>query len=472
MLRNSVLLSLVVAAILLAQQPPPTAFVDVTVVPMDRELLLPHQTVLVQAGRIAAIGPVREIKISRDVQQVNGRGKYLLPGLADMHVHFTFPPEVAQEETAIQDRFALLLVVHGITTVRNMWGSPSVLALRQRIQTGAVIGPSIYTTGNINDGQRPAMPGSRSVTTAEQAAEAIAADQKAGYDAVKVYSGLSPVAYTGLILAARQQGLPVYGHVPRAVGLRGVLQARQDSIEHLDGYQYPLQAEDSPFRHKPPANGSEARALWEHIDLRQLPELVQATRQAGTWNCPTLIVSQKMATAPDEVPRERRRPELRYVPAALQKAWEPTQDFRLNSLTRDDFVCLRKRAEVGRQIVKGLHEGGARLLLGTDFANPWVVPGVSLHEELQNFVDAGLSPYEAIKAGTSDAAEFLHQPNEFGRVAIGLRADLVLLDANPLQSVGNIRRRSGLMLRGRWLPEAQLQDRLNRLLNGINSAKN
>lgn len=377
-MQNSVLLSLVVAAGLLAQQTPPTAFIDVTVVPMDRERLLPHQTVLVQAGRIAASGPVREIRLARDVQQVDGRGKYLLPGLADMHVHLTFPPpEVAQEETAIQDRLALLLVANGITTVRNMWGSPSVLALRNRIQAGTVIGPSIYTTGNVNDGERPVLPGSRAITTAEQAAAAVAADQKAGYYAVKVFDGLSPVAYLGLISAARQQGLPVYGHVPRAVGLRGVLQACQDSIEHVSGYQYVLQAEDSPFRHKPPSNDSEARALWEHIDLRQLPDLVQATRQAGTWNCPTLIILQKMAS-------ERRRTDLRYVPAALQKAWEPIEDLWLRSRTREDFARLRKQAEVAQQIVKELHEGGARLLLGTDFANPfWVLPGFSLHEELK-----------------------------------------------------------------------------------------
>ena len=349
---------------------------------------------------------------------------------------------------------------NGITTVRNMWGTTEALALKRRIEAGVVLGPTIYTTGPVTDGEPPIFPGSRAVATTAEAAKAVAADKEAGYEAIKAYQRLSAPVYTALVRAAHQQGLPVYGHVPRDVGLMAAIQAGQRSIEHVDGFQFVLQADDSPFRHKAPANGTEARRLWEHIDLSKLPDIVGAIRAARTWNCPTIIVSQRAATAPDEVAGEQQRPAMKYVPAGLLKAWLPNQDFRSSQLQREDFTLLRKRAEIAKRITKALNDGGAGLLLGTDFANPWVVPGFSIHEELENLVDSGLSSYEAIRAGTSAAAAFLDKATEFGQVKVGLRADLLLVDANPLESVANLRRRSGVLVRGRWLSESELQGRL------------
>ncbi len=427
------------------------AFVDVTVVPMNQERVLPHHTVLVANGRILAVGRTGRMKLSRGTQAIDGRGKYLMPGLADMHVRIAAGAEA--------EAMSLLFLANGVTTVRNMFGSPEVLGLRKRIESGSVLGPRIYTTGPLNDGKPPVWAASRIVETASKAAEAVSQDKGEGYDAIKVYQRLSPEAYKALVSAAREYGLPVYGHVPESVGLGGVLEARQDSIEHLQGYVEALQAADSPYRAKIPKNRAEWTRLFDHVDLTKLPALVKATLSAGTWNCVTIVVSETAGTPPEQVAARLRHPAMKYVAPARLAQWQD----RPKSFTTEDFARMRKRPELVRKITKALHDAGARILLGTDTQNPFVVPGFSIHEELQDLVDAGLTPYQAIKAGTRDAAEFLKSQGAFGIVAAGSRADLILLDANPLEEVRNANRRAGVMVRGRWLAAAELQARLERL---------
>lgn len=233
------------------------------------------------------------------------------------------------------------------------------------------------------------------------------------------------------------------------------------SIEHLTGYIEALQAPDSPFRDSPFSMSNPRVA--EHVDLRKLQALATSTRAAEVWNCPTLVTPQ-MGTLNETSARQRlEQAVMRYVAPARRELWE-AQIRTLNSrFTDGDLAEYAKVHDVRMKIVKALHDAGARLLAGTDFAGYLVVPGYSLHEELQNLVAAGLTPYEALRAATVDAAEFLNRANEFGTVEIGKRADLLLVSANPLEDVRNSTRIEGVMVHGRWFTQSELHASLEDL---------
>jgi imidazolonepropionase-like amidohydrolase len=408
---------------------------------MDSDRTITHATVVTEKGRIAAVAPMRAVRVPKGARRIDGRGKFLMPGLADMHVHLSGPGRPLKNEDS-----ATLFLANGVTTVRNMWGSEDTLAFRKSIAQGAVTGPQIFTTGPITDGNPPSRPFSRVVETVSQAVDAVNSDKRQGYDAVKVYSRLSPEAYKAIVATARTIDLPVYGHVPNRVGVEGVLDARQDSIEHVDGYLDALDRDQSPGK---------------------ASNLVRETVQAGAWNCVTLVFYQGAVPA-NEASILLDRPSMRFVPPAMLTLWKNNP--QLASLTAYQFGRIRLYDQKRRDFVRALHQGGAKILLGTDTPNPFVVPGFAVHEELHNLVGVGFTPYEAIRAGTSDAAEFLKSADQWGTIRVGLRADLILLEANPLQDVANASRRAGVMLAGRWTPEAELKASLNSLAESYKRA--
>lgn len=414
------------------------AFVGVSVVPLDRERVLADQTVVVRDGRIAEIGPAGKVSVPAGAARVDGRGKYLMPGLADMHAHL-FPGDGAGNDMAAQQ--LTLYLANGVTTVRNMIGAPAHVVLRERLAAGRLLGPTLYTAG-------PPVQGKDAVSP--EVAERIAAAQKqAGYDLIKVHEGLRPEVYQALAAAARKEGIPVAGHVTAAVGLRRALAARQSSIEHLDGYLQALAPEDFPA---PPSQVVLGPALAQ-LDERRLPELARATREAGVYNTPTLALF-KIVVSSDEPAEFLKWPELRYVPAKMREGFAK-QKAGINAgdapeAERRRYVALRNRA------VKALHDAGAKLLVGPDSPQLFLVPGFGTHREMAAMAEAGLSPYAVLEAATRNAAEHLGAAREVGTVEVGKRADLVLLDANPLQSIANASRVAGVMARGRWLPRAEL----------------
>jgi hypothetical protein len=426
---------------------PPLAITDVNVVPMDREGVLERQTVIVADGRIAAVGPSAETSVPEGAVRIDGTGKWLMPGLVDMHVHTWF------EEDHV------LFLANGVTTVRNMFGSPLHLEWRDEIESGGRLGPTIVTAGPIVDGSPPIWPGSTVVTTPEAAVRAVEMHIEEGYDFLKVYAMLPVEAYAALIEAAEDAGLPVDGHVPDAVGLGGVLAARQRTLEHLIGYETWLEDPDSPLAGK--TDWGSRFASWQHLDQERIPRAVEKTVTAGTWNCPTLIVMQKWLTA-EERARELELPYMKYVPPMQKSGWTSMATNMSDELLRAGASGDGPRTE----LVRALHAGGAGILLGTDMGNPWVVAGFSAHQELANLVRAGLTPWEALRAGTRSPAECLEQTDEFGAVAPGLRADLLLLNADPRADVANAAARAGVVVRGRWLPESELQSRLEALAAG------
>jgi imidazolonepropionase-like amidohydrolase len=404
------------------QRPAVVAFVNVNVVPMDRERILPGQTVIVRADRISEIGPADTTDIPKGALRIDGRDKYLMPGLVDMHVHLMRPD---------QDHRLILFIVNGVTAIRDMWGTEYYLRLREQIKKGKPIGPTIYTTGPIIDGSPPIWPTSIGVETPKQAAQVVAEHKEAGYDFIKVYSRLSVECYDTIIEAAAKHGMPVVGHVPGAVGLEHALDAGQHSIEHLSGY--------GPFLQ----------------DETKMTLIAQTTREAGTWNCVTLVLFQKrFGMSSEEAEQERKLAYMKYVSSFLKMRWQGLRSKEPNHSLR---MSNRKR------ITKALHDGGARIVLGTDTPSPYVMAGFSIHQELRNLVEVDLTPYEAIKAGTRDAAECLGELDEFGTISEGLRADLILVEDNPLEDVGNAARRIGVMARGRWFPQSELRAMLDAL---------
>jgi imidazolonepropionase-like amidohydrolase len=418
-----------------------TAFVDVSIVPLDRNIILSHQTLIVRDGTISVIAPAPTVDIPKDALVVDGSGKFLMPGLVDMHVHI-----------ASEDEF-LLFLANGVTAVRDMFGHSACLEWRDAIEKGNMLGPTIFVSSPIIDGNPPWIEGSIVVETAEEAEQVVKEQKAAGYDFIKIYDFLSPEAYAGIVEAAEKHGIQVVGHVPDEVGLEGVFAAGQSSIEHLRGYAAALAADPKKVTY-----GSED---WAMADTSKMQNLAESTRKAGVWNCPTLVLGQKWVQ-PEEQQALLKHPVMRYVLPDVHDEWNPDSSY-LSYFSAEKLAAVEKSHKERLLMTRALHNAGARLLLGTDCGNPFVVAGFSIHEELNNLVDAGLTPFEAILTGTINAAEFVGASGEFGVIALGARADLILVDDNPLEDIGVIANPKGVMVRGLWLTRDELKAKLEQL---------
>lgn len=443
--------ALLLTCLLLAQSAPPPAetlaIEHVSVLAMEREGLLADHTVVVRDGRITALGPASEIVVPEDAQRIDGRERFLMPGLADMHVH-------------VWDQNDLFLfVANGVTTVRNLFGSPTQLAWRAKIEGGELVGPRIYTAGPIIDGKTPVWPGSVELVDPSQAAEIVSAQKAAGYDFLKPYSKLTRDCYEALALAGREQGMRLMGHVPSSLVLHDALKAGQATIEHLDGFAAAAQGPDSKFVKTDFAGESRA---WQHVTDERLAEVAVAMREAGTWSCPTLVTMQKWAQG-DAATAMLARPEMRYVSPSIRAFWGPKSPMNyLNRIPATAVQAAHDALPFQQSAVRALRDAGAGILLGTDMGNPFVTAGFALHEELGYLVAAGLTPYQALRAGTADAARCMQAQADWGTLAVGQRADLLLLTANPCEDVRNAQKRVGVVLRGRWMPEDELHAELER----------
>jgi imidazolonepropionase-like amidohydrolase len=295
------------------------------------------------------------------------------------------------------------------------------------------------------EGPPPAMPFMPVFATPQEAEKSVAWQAGQGYDFVKVYDQLNVETYRAILSAAEEHGLPVIGHAPKQVGLEGVLTGGQVSIEHLTGYIDPDAADYV-------------------IPEDQLAAYAEMTRESGVWNCPTIGIYQKYVPD-DEVEQLGRQPGMEYISPRMQVIWKLFfQGARENTIYAGDDYPGRID-EIYTRMTRALHDARARVILGTDAGNPYVVPGFSLHDELAYLVQARFTPYEAIEAGTRNAAQALGRLDEFGTVAVGKRADLILVEGNPLEDVANVGKRVGVMLRGTWLSETQLPEMLDELID-------
>ncbi len=404
------------------------AFVRVNVVPMDSERVLRDHTVLVENGRITRIGPASEVKIPTDSHAIDGKGEaYLMPGLCDSHVHVLDPDEF------------MLYVANGVTTVRNMSGEPFHLQWRREIAEGRRFGPTLITASPTIDGVPPEGSNRVIVTSREEGELAVNDAHAAGYDLIKVYGGLTAEAHAGILSAAKHWKMPVVGHLPRATGLEGALAAGQSSIDHAEEYLY---------------------TFFKDAGVDEIPDAVRLTKEAGAWVTPTLVTFDMIGRQIRDAESLAKRPELRVCDPEIRARWLTKQNHYLRDFEPADAERFADQLVFLKKLVRELHRAGVPLLAGTDagvaFGVPFVLPGYALHEELANLVECGLTPYAALSTATTNPARFMHQEREVGVVAVGARADLLLLESNPLESVANVQRRVGVMLRGRWMPAAEI----------------
>ena len=429
-----------IALILALQSPPVTAFVGAEVVRSDRAGVLSNQTVIVRGDRIAWVGPAAEAKLDAAMTRIDARGKFLLPGFADMHVHLRRREDL------------VTYVASGITTIRNMWGSPRDLAWWDSVAAGTLFGPRIVTTGPIIDGDPPSQEGMTVITDTARARAEVEREAAQGYDEVKVYNSVPPEVYRIIIEVAKAKGMPVVGHVPLGVGLHGAMAAGQRSIEHLRGWIAELVPADAPVQ--PGASLRSRSVAWNWIDTTRIAALALATARAGTWNDPTMIVSTEMLAPPEQWDSLDARPMYRYLGAgaAMDRAKLPF----LRDFTTEDYRQSLRGLGMQRRVVLALHRARARLLAGTD--SP--LQGFGLALELAEFREAGLLPWDIVMIATKNAGEYLGESGKTGVVAAGARADLQLLGANPVADLSAFDARVGVMVRGQWYPKEELQRRL------------
>ena len=446
------LASILVAAESGAIPPAPTsaradsvvAIVDVTVVPMDRERSLPGQTVVVRDGKIAQIGPAGRVSVPAGAVRVDGRGKWLMPGLIDMHAHAA--PGAGAPTDAAGRQMALSLAT-GVTTVRGMGvapqAAPQVLALRDRVARGELVGPAMVLYAPSIHGQN--------TTTPEQARQRVRDAKAAGYDGIKTHGGFGADVYEAMADEARKAGLPLAGHVTPGFGLERAIAAGQQ-VEHLDGVLAALMTGDAPV---PGGQMIVDAADLARVDSARIPALAREMTRRGVVHGPTLALFEIVMN--DETGDVlARRPEMRYVPPQGLQQWTGQKNMQLQNGApaegRARFLALR------RALVRELHAAGAKMMAGSDSPQFFMTPGFGLHRELQALAAAGLSPYAALETATRVPAEYLGRP--IGVVAEGKRADLLLLDADPLADVANASRVAGVMVGGRWLSGETLRARL------------
>ena len=422
-----------------AQSPAPraqtAAFVGVNVVPMDRERVLTGQTVIIREGRIAEIGPDNKTSVPGEALRIDGRGKYLLPGLADLHVHLQMDEK---DNLALFD----LLLANGVTTILNLYGTPSHLQLRDRLRRGALLGPALYTSGPyISNAPNPP-------PAAEDVERMVSAQKQAGYDIIKIHGEFSREAYSKLFEVARRERIRVVGHAPRNLGIEALLEERQHAVAHSEEYLYAY------FFKLPPENDKAAK----------IPSIAQATAKAGVWVIPNLTAYKGIWLQAKDIGPVLKRPEVQFVPPGIAEDWQPDRNTYVRRFNNPQAVeRFEQNYRLLEKLVKGFRDAGVRMLAGTDTPIPSVVPGFSLHDELADLVAAGLTPYEALQTATTNAAEFLETLEQTGTIAVGKRADLILLDSNPLKDIRNTTKRAGVMVGGRWLPHTELDRMLNKL---------
>lgn len=405
---------------------------NVNVIPMDREEILENRVVVIEDGRIAAIGAEDSLEIPGDAEVIDAGGRFLLPGLADMHVHLLDPSDFD------------LLLASGVTTIFNMGGAPIHLEWRGELDRGERLGPILYTVGPmVESSDDPVFNSQFAIETPEQAVELVRHCASAGYDFVKMHGDPPAEVYDATLNAAKANGIRVVGHPSEHAGLLRALELGQATIEHAEEFVY------CHFDHR--------------LDDTGIPKIAKRTAEAGTFVTPTLVTYATITQICTDIEVLMKRPELRFYEAWKQTRWAPETNQHLNNLRRDAAPRLAQSLAFQKRLVRALHNEGVPLLTGTDYGGPsFLLPGFDVHEELLLLVECGLTPFEALRASTVHPSRLLE--SETGVIENGRWADLVLVDENPLQSLETLKRPAGVMVRGRWLDRKELDARVAALL--------
>ncbi len=466
-------ITLVLLSACSAAHPPGLAITHATVIDATGAPPQPDSTVLIADSRISAIGPSSLLPIPRGTRILDASGKFLIPGLADMHLHLTGAGEPAGSREFILP----LLLANGITTVRDMGGSVILLKqLRQEIDSGNRIGPQIFFTGPYLDGDPPYFQPSIVIRDSRDAEAAVQQLKSDGVDFIKVQSRLQLAAYLAIAKASRRVGMRYVGHVPDTISARTASEAGQASIEHLTGILLACSHREDELRRRqlaaPPSHGSVGQSLerlrvWQQDLLdsysdQKAAELFQTLVANHTWQVPTfpLLIHLAYLTPETDMAND---PRLKYMPASVRKIWDEGRRENLAYQMAAEYEMRRELVQSSLSVVKQMNLAGVSIMAGTDTTAPNVFPGFSLHEDLVYLVQAGLTPMQALQAATRKPAEFLGRTGEQGAIAPGKRADLVLLDASPLDDIRNTQKIHAVIVKGKLLNRADLDVLLDRV---------
>jgi imidazolonepropionase-like amidohydrolase len=420
-------------------------FRSVHVVPMETNTVLRNRDVLIRDGKIAAIGESGKLKPGAGAKVINASGQYLIPGLAEMHAHVPPTDNVeAQKETA------KLFGLYGITTIRGMLGHPTHLALRQQLNGGELWGPRFFTSGPSFNGQ--------SVKSAEEAATLVRKQKEAGYDFLKLHPGLTVETFTAMANTAKEVGIPFAGHVSYDVGVWRAIDAGYATIDHLDGFVESLVPKEEQSEQ---TNGLFGMFIGDKADTTKIPALITALKQKNIWVVPTQALAERWMSPVRTADAMRAEPEMKYMPPNTLNSWTNNK----NNLAKNPAYnadAVNRFIDLRRKLIRECNKAGVGLLLGCDAPQVFNVPGISTHHELQYLVDAGLSPYDALRIGTVNVGKFYNRP-DIGVVKEGAVADLVLLKANPLENIANTKTIAGVMIGGQFLSEAEIAAELKKL---------
>ena len=444
-------------------EPGSLALTHVTVIDGTDAAAQLDRTVLISGDRIASIS---QSPPPAGARVIDGHGKFLIPGLCDMHVHIA---GVTADPKWSKATLLPLLIAHGVTTVRDMGGDLAALqSWRKEIAAGKLIGPRIYCPGPMLDGGKSEPPALLAISSPNEGRAAVRDLKARGADFIKVLSRLDRESYFAIADEAKKEGMSLVGHVPNALHAHEVSEAGQKSIEHIfySNLTFDCSAREDELRQKSTAaraknDGAGAAAARDEANASFSKEKADALWQTlvrnKTWVVPTLVGIRTIARQ-----REAARsdlPGLAFLPPALRKSWAPDEIDKQVSPAVAQWYLAQFQNDL--KLTRAMHAAGVEMMAGSDSLDPFNFPGPSLHEELQLLTEAGFTPLQALQAATLNPARFFDATGEggWGTIQAGRMADLVLLEADPLADIRNSTKISGVMVGGKFLDRAAL-DRL------------
>jgi|SRR5678815_659697 len=439
----------------------PIVIRNVTTVDVQTGSLRPAQTVIIEGTRTKTIGEAAQLATPKGARIVDGTGKFLIPGLWDMHVHATGP--------GVDRLFLPVLVANGVTGVREMFGTFRWYAdARAMAKRGEIVMPRLVGSGHILDG-KPQIWQSVEVADAAQARHAVDSLARGGAAFIKVYSRLTPDEFRAIADEAKKHNLSFAGHVPTLVSVDEALSLGMASIEHLQMFTTACSSQEEAFRSAlldavASPKGWDSAGVISRLQLPMLRQtfdrerctaLAKRVAASNTWMVPTVVVLHSTTHLDD--PSLRNDPRLQYIPEFFKTGWNPANDFRFRAVTPEGWAARKRIFDEQLSILRILHDAGAKFLAGTDLSNPYLYPGFSLYDELTYLTKNGFSNLEALQTATINPARFLNATDSLGTIAEGTVADLVLLDANPLVDIANVARVHAVIANGVLIDAARRQ---------------
>jgi len=422
---------------------------NVNIIDVKNEIVLYDKNIAIAGERIISISN-KEFQPEGESIVIDGSGKFLIPGLWDMHTHYHSNYHYSSN----------LFIANGVTGLREMWGKmDSVKSIREKSELGLILSPDIYSSGNIINGEGGWPPYGVLVKNEEEAVNEVIKQVDEGVDFIKIYNDLSKDQYIAISKICNQLGISFSGHLPMDVNIWEAMENQQKSFEHQMGFleNCSSKPEDIEVLSKNYDRSAVLDFLVEHFDRKLFDSIANTLSKSNTWLCPTNIFWKNFHNRDN--PKYINNQLLEYMPKNIQQSWgTPNEVLERN---KNAFRAGRKNNEFQISLMADLVNKGVKILAGTDFPNPYCYPGFSLHDELQLMVEGGMTSAQALNTATFNPVLFMNKEKEFGKVAMNYIASLVLLDANPLEDIKYTRQIFGVFLRGEYLNRSRLDDMLN-----------